>query len=195
MVGSTIMQVRQITFTAGAQVFVALNFLKSSTGTELSDLIWRLNTCNFLQTFAKVTIRKLMNFFRIQFENCSPPLSPSSGKTIISAEPCVLTAQIFVESINIKQIDASLNQLFKKFRLAIRAALSQKVYFLFWRQLSFVHCYGPTKLFQKKSKCLSEEYWGTFALKRRCLILVMMIIDFESQICSMCRIYDQLTFG
>ncbi|KAA6329984.1 MAG: hypothetical protein EZS28_053552 [Streblomastix strix] len=47
---------RQISFTAGANVSVALSLLKSNIAVELSDLIRRLVLCSFLQTLAKAII-------------------------------------------------------------------------------------------------------------------------------------------
>ncbi|KAA6375538.1 MAG: hypothetical protein EZS28_028938 [Streblomastix strix] len=49
---------RQIPFTAGAKVSVALSLPKSNTAVELSDLTRRLVSCNSLQTLAKAIIPK-----------------------------------------------------------------------------------------------------------------------------------------
>ncbi|KAA6327026.1 MAG: hypothetical protein EZS28_053870, partial [Streblomastix strix] len=38
-----------------------------------------------------------------------------------------------------------------------------------------------SNLRQKKGKCLCKENWGVFTSKWHCPILVMVIIDFESQ--------------
>ncbi|KAA6310026.1 MAG: hypothetical protein EZS28_056391, partial [Streblomastix strix] len=52
-----------------------------------------------------------------------------------------------------------------------------------------------TNLRQQEGKCLSKEYWGMFTSKWHCPILVMVIVDLESEVCSMWRVYGQVVKG